>query len=141
MGIAVLYPVMAQIILTLVLTLAMGLHRQAALNSGQVSVDDIALDNRGWPIRARQFANCYSNQFELPVLFYVLCLIAQITRTADLIFIVLAWIFVISRVVHAIEHTSSNVVLRRGAIFAVGYIVVVIMTAYLLFKFLLPPTI
>jgi hypothetical protein len=41
-------------------------------------------------------------------------------------------------VLHAFEHTTSNNVQRRGAIFAVGYICVVIMTALLLFRLLLP---
>jgi hypothetical protein len=139
MGIAILYPVLAQIILTLVLMLAMGLQRRAALQSGEVTVDEIALDNQAWPERARKLGNCYSNQFELPVIFYVLCLIAQITTSADLIFLILAWIFVITRILHAIEHTTSNVVLRRGGIFSIGYICVALMTALLLFRFLLPP--
>ena len=139
MGIAILYPVLAQIVLTLVLMIGMGLHRQAALRSGAVTLDEVALDSNRWPPRARQFGNCYTNQFELPVIFYVLCLIAQITRTADLIFVILAWIFVAGRVAHAIEHTGPNNVARRGPIFAIGYVVVVIMTALLLFRFLLAP--
>ncbi len=138
MSIAVLYPVLAQIILTLVLLMIMGLQRQSALNSGSVTVDDIALDNTRWPERARQYANCYSNQFELPVIFYVLCLMAQITNAASLLFLILAWIFVVSRVVHAFEHTTSNVVRRRGRIFAVGYFCLIVMTVLLLLHFILP---
>lgn len=139
MGIGVLYPVLAQIILTMILMFATGLQRRAAISSGEVALQDVALDASLWPARARQFGNCYNNQFQLPVLFYVLCLIAQITRTADFIFIILAWIFVIARVLHAVEHTGPNLVLRRGAIFTIGYIVVAIMTALLLIRFLLAP--
>jgi hypothetical protein len=138
MGIAVLYPVIAQIILTLVVMFGMAVQRQRAFSSGEVKPQDAAVDSRMFPTRARQFGNCYSNQFELPVLFYVLCLIAQITRTADLIFVILAWIFVASRVLHAVEHTTTNVVTRRGALFGIGLIVVIIMTAYLLFRLLVP---
>ena len=138
MSIAVLYPVLAQIVLTLVLLMIMGLQRQSALNSGSVTVDDIALDNTRWPDRAKQYANCYGNQFELPVIFYVLCLMAQITSGANLLFLVLAWIFVVSRVVHAFEHTTSNVVRRRGMIFAIGYFCLIVMTVLLLLHFILP---
>jgi hypothetical protein len=141
MATAVLYPVFAQIILTLVLMLAMGLQRQAALRNGEVTTKDIALDSSRWPDQTRKFANCYGNQFELPVLFYVLCLIAHSTRTADLIFVILAWIFVVCRVIHAYIHTGSNVVAQRGAVFGIGYIVIVIMTAFLLFRLLVPPTV
>jgi hypothetical protein len=139
MSISILYPVLAQIVLTLVLLLATGWQRRAAIQSGAVAADDIALDSGRWPDRARQFANSYANQFELPVIFYVLCLIAQITSSVNILFLVLAWVFVVSRVVHAIEHTGSNVVLRRGGIFAIGYICVAVMTALLLLRFLLPP--
>ena len=141
MGIAVLYPVLAQIILTLLVAGGMAYHRTTLLSSREVKHEDIALDNSRWPARARQFANSYANQFELPVLFYVLCLIAQITRTSDLIFIVLAWIFVVSRIVHAYIHTTSNVVPRRGAVFGIGYIVVVLMTVFLIIRLLFPPTV
>ena len=139
MAIAVLYPVIAQIILTLVVMFGMAVQRQRAFKSGKVEPQDAALDTDIFPAHARQFANCYRNQFELPVLFYVLCLVAQITRTADLIFVILAWIFVVSRVLHAFEHTTTNVVTRRGAFFGIGLLVVIIMTAYLLFRLLLPP--
>jgi hypothetical protein len=132
--------VLAQIVLTLVLMMGMGLHRQAALREGKVTAGEVALDNTRWPPRARQFANCYSNQFELPVIFYVLCLAAQITSSVDWLFLILAWIFVVVRIIHAIEHTTSNVVMRRGAIFAVGYICLVIMTALLLIRFLIRPS-
>ena len=139
MGIAILYPLLAQIILTLVVAVGMGLHRRTALISREVTVDDIALDSSRWPERSRQFANCYTNQFELPVIFYVLCLVAQITNSVDLIFLIVAWIFVVTRVLHALEHTTSNVVARRGGFFLLGYICVAIMTAMLVFRFLIAP--
>ena len=39
----------------------------------------------------------FSNQFELPVLFYVLTILAYVTHLAGVIFVVLAWIFVLFR--------------------------------------------
>ena len=50
-----------------------------------------------WPQRTTQVANSFSNQFELPVLFYVLTILAYMTHQAGLVFVVLAWIFVIFR--------------------------------------------
>lgn len=134
MGIAILYPVFAQIVLTMVVMVGMGLARRDAIASGEVRYSDVAVDSSRWPERARKWANCYSNQFELPVVFYVLCLIALMTRNADVIMVGLAWLFVASRVAHAYVHTGSNVVLRRGGVFLIGFIVVVLMTAILLFR-------
>jgi hypothetical protein len=39
----------------------------------------------------------------------------------------LAWIFVLSRIVHAIIHTGSNVVLRRFQAYVVGVVTLTIM--------------
>jgi hypothetical protein len=139
MGIAILYPVLAQVILTLAVCFAMGMARRSALVSREVDLDDIAIDNTRWPPRSRQFANNYINQFELPVLFYVLCIVAQITNSVDIIFIILAWIFVAARVFHTLEHVTANNVARRGPIFAIGYLCICIMTAMLVFRFLIAP--
>ena len=38
--------------------------------------------------------NAWLNQFEVPVLFYVLTILALITKQADLLFVMMAWIFV-----------------------------------------------
>ena len=49
------------------------------------------------------------------MLFYVLTILAIITRQADLLFVVLAWVFVVLRVVHAYVHVTSNHVGARGS--------------------------
>ncbi len=136
MVIAILYPVFAQIILTFVLLLAMGWARRKALLTQEVRPADIALDASRWPEGARKYANCYSNQFELPVIFYVLCLIALLTAKADLLMVVLAWAFVAARIAHALMHTGPNVVSVRGGIFGIGMLILVIMTGILLVRLL-----
>jgi hypothetical protein len=136
MVIAILYPVFAQIILTFALLIATGLVRRTAILTPGFRVADIALDASRWPDEARKVANCYANQFELPVIFYVLCLIALMTGKADFLMVVLAWTFVVSRVVHAAIHTGSNNVPRRGAALAVGMLVLMIMTGVLLLRLL-----
>lgn len=136
MVIAILYPVFAQIILTFVLMVGMGWARRNAMQAEGFRVPDIALDASRWPDDTRKLANCYANQFELPVIFYVLCLIALMTNKADLLMVVLAWLFVVSRVVHALIHTGANVVPVRGAAFGVGALIVMIMTGILLVRLL-----
>jgi hypothetical protein len=54
------------------------------------------------------------------VLFYVLTILSMITHHADIVFLVLAWIFVLSRLVHAYVHTTSNRVMLRGAFYGIG---------------------
>jgi hypothetical protein len=101
-----------------------------------VRYGDVAIDSSRWPVEARKFANCYGNQFELPVIFYALCLIALMTGKADFLMVALAWFFVASRVVHALLHTGSNIVPQRAAAFMLGMLVLMIMTGILLARLL-----
>jgi hypothetical protein len=126
---AVLLPLFVEVILTFVLMLQMGALRRADYSSGAVRADDIALREPRWPQRTTQAANAFSNQFELPVLFYVLTILAWVTRHAGIVFVVLAWIFVICRVLQAYVHVTSNVVRYRGLFFSIGAVVLMIMWA------------
>jgi hypothetical protein len=76
-----------------------------------------------------QAANAYSNQFELPVLFYVLTILEWVTRHAGYVFVILAWIFVICRVLQAYVHITSNVVRLRSLFFSIGALALMIMWA------------
>jgi hypothetical protein len=126
----VLLPLFVEVILTFGLLFWLGPLRGADLKRG-LKLADIALGQRNWSPRAQQVANCFDNQFQLPVLLYVLAILSLITHHADFIFVVLAWIFVLSRLGHAYVHTTGNDVRLRGAVYAVGAIALAI--AWLIF--------
>ena len=126
---AVLLPLFVEVILTFLLMLRMGMLRRADYHSGAVKQQDIALREQKWPRHTAQVANSYSNQFELPVLFYVLTILAWNTRHAGIVFVVLAWLFVIFRLFQAYVHVTSNNVRQRGAFFAASALVLMIMWA------------
>ena len=94
---AVLLPLFVEVALTLGLLLWLAELRRRDFKSGAVRPSQIALREPNWPVRTQQIAYSFSNQFELPVLFYVLTILEIITRHADLVFVVLAWIFVLTR--------------------------------------------
>jgi hypothetical protein len=124
---AVLSPLFVEVILTFALMLLMGALRQGDYRSGAVRAQDIALRQPNWPAHTMQAANSYSNQFELPVLFYVLTILEWVTRHAGYLFVILAWIFVICRLLQAYVHVTNNRVRLRGAFFAVGAVVLMAM--------------
>ena len=124
---AILLPLFVQVGLTFVLLFWMAGLRTSALARGTVQPADIALRQPGWPERATQIANCFHNQLEVPVLFYVLVVLAIIARKADLLFVVMSWIFVASRIVHAVIHTGWNDVRQRGAAYGFGVLVLLLM--------------
>ncbi|KQP09880.1 hypothetical protein ASF28_01485 [Methylobacterium sp. Leaf99] len=124
---AILAPVFVQVLLTFALGVWMGRVRFAAVSAGGVKVGDIALGQKAWPARAQQAANAYANQFELPVLFYALVPLAFATRKADLFFVVLAWMFVATRIVHAGVFITTNHVPYRFRAFVAGVVVLLVM--------------
>jgi len=124
---AVLLPVFVQVALTFALMFWMGSVRVAAVSRGQVKIRDIALGQSAWPERPTQIANCYHNQLQLPVLFYVLVVLALITRKADLVFVVLSWAFVLLRLAHAYIHVTSNHVPTRFRWYLAGAAVLLVM--------------
>ena len=105
---AVLLPVFVQVALSLALVIWLAWLRTRALDRKEVRPDDIALGQKVWPERIVQIGNSFQNQFELPVLFYLAAIIAILTRKADLAFVILSWIFVVSRLVHAPKGSAGD---------------------------------
>ena len=134
---SVLLPVFVMIGLTFALLIGMVGARRSALVSRETRIKDIALGQQNWPVRATQIGNCYRNQFELPVLFYVLIAVALPIRHADLIIVVLSWVFVIARLIHAGVFVSSNNLGRRSMAWLVGALVLLVMWVYFALRILL----
>ncbi|HLH86947.1 MAG TPA: MAPEG family protein [Xanthobacteraceae bacterium] len=124
---AILIPLFVQVALTFALLFAMAGLRTRDIKSGAVDRHRIALREPNWPTRTTQVANSFANQFEVPVLFYVLVILLIVLHHADLIFVILAWIFVLTRIVHAFIHVTDNEVLWRGQAYGVGVLVLFVM--------------
>jgi hypothetical protein len=101
--------------------------RSRDLRAGTVKPGDIGLRELNWPQRTAQVSNSYSNQTELPTLFYVLTIVAWFTHHAGTVFVVLAWIFVAFRLSHATVHVTSNNPNLRGMLFGFGSVVLAVM--------------
>jgi len=122
---AVLLPLFVQVALTLVLGIWLAYLRGHDLRTRAVHPSKIALREPNWPLKTQLVGNCFSNQFELPVLFYVLTILEVVTRHADLIFLILAWVFVLTRIMHAIVHTTTNRIRFRGSWYGFGALALV----------------
>jgi hypothetical protein len=133
----VLLPVFVLVGLTFALLLWMAGARRGALVSGQTKIRDIALRQPNWPERATQIGNCFSNQFEIPVLFYILIAIALPLRHADLVIVLLSWVFVVTRFAHAGIFVSSNDLGQRSMAWFAGVLVLFVMWLYFALKILL----
>ena len=123
----IFWPVLAQVFLTLAIFIVLGARKARAVKAGQVNRQQAALDSRVWPEDVVKVSNNIANQFEVPVLFYVLCLVLYNINAAGTVAVVLAWLFVVSRYAHAYVHLGSNYVPVRMRLFMVGCVVLLAM--------------
>jgi len=133
---AALLPLFVEVALTFVLLFWMGGLNIAAVQSGTVR-PQVAPRAPNWPARNGQAQNAYLNQLELPLLFYILTVLSIVLRHADLVFVLLAWVFVALRCLQVFVHVSDNDVRRRGALFVSGAIVLAVMWAIFAIRILL----
>ncbi|MCL2453069.1 MAG: MAPEG family protein [Alphaproteobacteria bacterium] len=120
---AVLLPLFVQVGLSFALLLWLASVRRILLKSLKVKWQDIALKQKPWPDQALQISNCLQNQFEIPILFYVLISLSVSTQKASLTFVILEWLFVATRLAHAYIFTTSNYVPLRGQFFIAGVLI------------------
>ena len=120
MTLKLIYPALAQILWSFVVLVIMFLRRQKAFASREVKLADVAVSTERYPDSARLAAANFSNQFETPVLFFALILIAIHVGATGYVMAALAWAYVATRVIHTLIHTGTNQLQQRAIVFAVG---------------------
>ena len=127
----ILWPLAAQVLLVLLLFIRLGQVKARAFAAGLIDPAVTALDNDAWPDEVRKVANNIRNQFQVPVLFFVLTLALFARGSADLPALAIAWLFVASRLVHSYIHIGSNYVPNRTRVFTIGVLCVLVLIGLL----------
>ena len=123
-------PVLAQVILTLVVFVAMTVAKSRAMKRGEVDLERRALHKDAWPDYVLKLSNNIANQFETPVLFYAVSFVLWALRAVDAVTLSLASAYVVTRIVHAFVHTGSNYVPVRKRVFTLGVVIILAMTVF-----------
>jgi hypothetical protein len=118
-----LLPVLIHVAVVFALLFRLASLRLSAARRREVRLGEVALDSSRWPDRARKLGNSFDNQFQLPVLWYVLTAFWLGTGSADRIALGLSWVFLGTRMVHLAVHTGNNDVRRRFYAFAAGAVI------------------
>lgn len=121
----VIAPVIAQALMTLCILFVMAFRRYRAFKAKEVQVIDAAASQISWPASASQAQRSFANQFETPILFYVLVPLVVLTKTYDTLFVALAWAWFASRLAHAWVHCTSNALSLRFPTFLIGVFLLV----------------
>lgn len=122
MTLNLVYPALALIFWIFVVGVILLLRRREAFLSRQVKPDEVSVSTERYPVPARLAAANFSNQFETPVLFFALIMLAIEVRATGYAMAALAWLYVATRVVHTLIHIGPNKLPVRGAVYGVGCI-------------------
>lgn len=124
----------AQVLLAVIVLILMGRERIPRVMSGEVDIKDIAVERSAYPLKARLLSNCFDNQFQLPVLFYVAVLLTLWAGTVSWLELLLAWAFVALRYAHAAVHVTTNRLEHRFAIYTAGLAVLCALWLWLVLR-------
>jgi hypothetical protein len=72
----------------------------------------------------------FADLLEMPVLFYVICLMLFVTNRVTDLFLYLAWAYVALRVLHSLIHLTYDNMRQRMALFALSNLVVIVMWVF-----------
>jgi hypothetical protein len=118
---AILYPMFALAFWTLVVLALIPVVRVRSAIKREIRADDFKLgESATVPAHVSIPNRNYMNLLELPMLFYVVCLLLYVTGGASWPTIALGWSYVALRVVHSMIHLTYNHVIHRLAAFTLS---------------------
>ena len=134
MNLELIYPMAAMVILTFTVLIKMFRSRVAAVKAGKASAGYYKTYQEGSePRETAQLSRHLVNMFESPTLFYVACIAGMMVGENINILVVLAWVYVILRMVHAYIHTGSNKLTPRIRAYFSSWLVILAMWGTIVF--------
>ncbi len=125
---SLVYPMCALVALTAFVLVTMFRRRVGAVRAAQVPARFFRVyQGAAEPEASAQASRHFTNLFEAPTLFYVACVAAIATQQVTPTMTVLAWAYVLARLVHAWIHLGANRLTPRIRIYGVSWLVLVAM--------------
>ncbi len=115
---AILLPFFGVMLLTLVVWINMYARRISYLLREKIDLRTVDTPQKAAsaiPAKVSLASHNLKNLFELPVIFYAICLYLFISDTVDSIYLMAAWWFLAFRIIHSLIHCTYNKVEHRFA--------------------------
>jgi hypothetical protein len=122
---ALALPMLGMMILTLLVWLCMFVQRVGYAQSHKLDIEQFKTpaDVQALvPADASGASNNFKNLFELPVIFYAVCLYITVNGQVDSLHVNCAWAFLALRCIHSLIHCSYNRVSHRFGIYLLSSI-------------------
>lgn len=132
---AIFGPVTILALWTILVLYLTGSRRVRATLNGQLPRDAFKLgESDAVPPEISVFNRNYMNLLEAPVLFYVVCISLFVTREVHTGLVILAWVYVLLRVMHSLVHLTTNRVSRRFYAHAASNLTLLVMWIWFLWR-------
>jgi len=129
-------PVLAHMLLTFILYIYLGNVKSRAVREGSVDRNAASLKPKAWPDFVLKVSNNLDNQFDSPILFYMLSVVYYLTGNVNSILLLIMVAYVFTRYIHAYIHVTSNYVPYRYKSFVIGLLALLVLTIWLVLKIL-----
>lgn len=124
----IIYPIFAQVLLTFAVGFSLGVARLISIRKGQVNQTYFRLMSGDQaPDYVVKLSRNFSNLFEVPLLFYVLGILALVLQLNSPWLHGLAWAFVALRFLHTMVHVTYNKPKHRFYCFLLSVLVLLAM--------------
>lgn len=125
---SIFWPMLALVAWTFIIMLYLAYKRFSAASAGRMKPGYLKVgESDKVPEDVRLASRNFSNLFEMPVLFYALCITVYTTHLGTDAMVVLAWCYVTLRIVHSLIHITYNNVLHRFLVFAISSTLLLVM--------------
>lgn len=125
---AILAPVVVLVLWTMVMALWLYATRIPAMKRMRVKLDPTVPPRSltdTLPPQVRWKADNYNHLLEQPTAFYAIVLTLAIAGVGDTVNLVLAWAYVVLRIIHSLVQATVNVIMIRFSIFSLASLVLI----------------
>ena len=123
-------PMLGMMVLTLIVWVVMFIQRVGFAQSHKLDIERFKTPadvEALVPAEASGASNNFKNLFELPVIFYGLCLYLMLSSQVDSFYTNCAWAFLLLRCLHSLIHCSYNRVAHRFGVYILSALVLWVM--------------
>ena len=127
---ALALPLLGMMTLTMAVWVLMFVKRMSYITANKLDAQDMKTPEQVQQLIPDEVAapsHNLKNLFELPVVFYAICLYLVVAIQVDDIHYYCAWVFLVFRVIHSIIHCSYNQVMHRFAAYLISLIALWVM--------------
>jgi hypothetical protein len=111
------------VLLTLIVGMIAFVVRLSSYRSGEIKVKYFKLmQGQEVPAMVTKTTRSFNNMFETPVIFYTACTLYLVMNVESMVGIVLAWVFIGLRYLHATIHLTYNHILHRMLAFWAAFL-------------------